>query len=199
MFDRKVNFFLNPILRIVACKLANLGLSANFISYCGLACAFGAFFSITFCVYFLGLIFILLNRVFDGLDGAISRLTRSTYHGGFIDIVFDFIFYAIVPLAFAISSENNSLAAVVLLATFLINGVTFLAYAAIKNSKDETSNLQTKSFYYSPGIVEGTETFAFFCIFCIFPSYFSIFAYVFSLFTIITAFQRAIVAIQEFS
>ena len=199
MFDIKVIFFLNPILRMVACKLANLGLSANFISYCGLACAFGAFFSIIFCVYFLGLIFILLNRVFDGLDGAISRLTGSTDHGGFIDIVFDFIFYAIVPLAFAISSENNSLAAVVLLATFLINGVTFLAYAAIKNSKEETSNLQTKSFYYSPGIVEGTETFAFFCIFCIFPSYFSIFAYVFSLFTIITAFQRAIVAIQEFS
>ncbi len=199
MFDRKLNFFLSPILRIVACKLADLGLSANFISYCGLACAFGAFFSIIFCVYFLGLIFILLNRACDGLDGAISRLTRSTDHGGFIDIVFDFIFYAIVPLGFAIASENNSLAAVVLLATFLINGVTFLAYAAIKTSKEKTSNLQTKSFYYSPGIVEGAETFAFFCIFCIFPSYFSLFAYVFSMFTIVTAIQRSIAAIQEFS
>ena len=44
--------------------------------------------------YLLALLFILLNRIGDGLDGAIARQTQTSDAGGFLDICLDFIFYA---------------------------------------------------------------------------------------------------------
>ena len=48
------------------------------------------------------LLLFILNRLFDGLDGAVARATRRTDRGGFLDIVFDFAVYGAVPLAFAL-------------------------------------------------------------------------------------------------
>ncbi len=42
--------------------------------------------------YRTGLVFILMNRIIDGLDGALARITRKTDAGGFLDICLDFIF-----------------------------------------------------------------------------------------------------------
>ena len=62
---------------------------------------------------------LLLNRALDGLDGALARLSRVTDRGAFLDIGLDFVFYAAIPLAFAVSDPAaNALAAAVLLAAF---------------------------------------------------------------------------------
>ena len=42
----------------------------------------------------------------DGLDGAVARLTTPTDRGAFLDITLDFLFYASVPLAFAVSRHD---------------------------------------------------------------------------------------------
>ena len=69
------------------------------------------------------------SRVLDGLDGATARASRLTDRGGFLDIVFDFIFYGAIPLAFALRDPGaNALAAAVLLFSFYVNGASFLAY-----------------------------------------------------------------------
>ncbi len=44
---------------------------------------------------------IVLNRIMDGLDGAVARATTPTDSGGYLDIVVDYVFYGSVPLAFA--------------------------------------------------------------------------------------------------
>ena len=49
---------------------------------------------------------LLLNRMCDGLDGVVARLTQPTDFGGYLDIVCDFLFYAFVPF-FLLSRSLN--------------------------------------------------------------------------------------------
>ena len=44
--------------------------------------------------YGVALLLILLNRVMDGLDGAVARHAGATDFGGYLDIVCDFLFYS---------------------------------------------------------------------------------------------------------
>jgi phosphatidylglycerophosphate synthase len=50
-----------------------------------------------------GLALLLASRLMDGLDGAVARLTAPTDRGAFLDITLDFLFYASIPLAFALA------------------------------------------------------------------------------------------------
>lgn len=50
--------------------------------------------------YLAALVVILLNRLFDGLDGALARRREFIDAGGFFDIFFDFFFYALVSFGF---------------------------------------------------------------------------------------------------
>ena len=76
--------------------------------------------AIAFGAHLAGLVLMLVSRLCDGLDGALARLTAPTDRGAFLDIALDFIFYASIPLAFAIDSPvDRALAAAVLLAAFI--------------------------------------------------------------------------------
>ena len=44
---------------------------------------------------YTALLFFLLNRFFDGVDGALARLQEPSDLGGFYDIISDFIIYNI--------------------------------------------------------------------------------------------------------
>lgn len=77
-----------------------------------------------------GLFAILLSRLFDGLDGAVARLTSPTDRGGFLDITLDFLFYASIPLAVAVADPaRNVLAAAALLAAFMGTGAAPLLHS----------------------------------------------------------------------
>ncbi len=59
-------------------------------------------------------------------------MTQSTDRGAFLDITLDFLFYASIPLAFAIADPAaNALPAAVLLAAFIGTGSSFLAFAVL--------------------------------------------------------------------
>jgi phosphatidylglycerophosphate synthase len=79
-----------------------------------------------------GLALLLASRLLDGLDGSVARLTQPTDAGGFLDIALDFVFYAAIPLAFAVAHPaTNALPAAALLASFIGTGSSFLAFAAL--------------------------------------------------------------------
>ncbi|MGQ7148234.1 CDP-alcohol phosphatidyltransferase family protein, partial [Escherichia sp. SS-MK2] len=54
--------------------------------------------------YLAALVVILLNRLLDGLDGALARRRGLTDAGGFLDISLDFLFYALVPFGFILAA-----------------------------------------------------------------------------------------------
>jgi phosphatidylglycerophosphate synthase len=123
---------------------------------------------------------ILLNRLADGLDGAVARRTRLTDFGGYLDILCDFIFYAAVAFGFALGRPENAIAAAFLMLSFVGTGTSFLAYAIMAAKRQVTTDLRgAKSLYYIGGLTEGTETIAVFVAFCLFPGAFAPLAYVF--------------------
>ena len=65
-------------------------LKANQITLAGFFIGALAFPFLAFQNYKLALICILLNRIFDGLDGALARKQGITDAGGFLDISLDF-------------------------------------------------------------------------------------------------------------
>jgi phosphatidylglycerophosphate synthase len=192
MFDKNVQSILKPAFAVVAKVAVKGGLTANSVSVIGFFIGVAAAVSIAFQSYALGAIFILVSRIFDGIDGAVARITHTTDQGGFLDITLDFLFYAAIPLAFAFANPaTNALPAATLLAAFLGTGSTFLAFAAIAEKRGmHSSNLPDKSFYFLGGLTEATETISILVAMCVWPTYFAILAYGFAVLCCITIVTR---------
>ena len=128
----------------------------------------------------------------DALDGAVARQTRVTDAGGFLDIALDFLFYAAMPLAFAVADPaRNALPAAVLLAAFVGTMSSFLAFAVMAAKRGITSlAYPDKSFYFLGGLTEATETLAFLVAMCLWPQQFPVLAYAFSALCAITTAMR---------
>lgn len=193
MFDRYLRPVIDPPLNRVGRRMAEAGVRANQITLAGLALGLGAALAILAGWFGLALGLILLSRLADGLDGAVARASGKTPFGGYLDILCDFAFYAAIPLAFGWALPDAQGPALVLLASFILSGVSFLAAAALAATLRWETNAQgEKSFYYLAGLAEGTETIVFFCAFCLFPHAFGGLAYAFALLCVLTAIGRTI-------
>ncbi|KWV90920.1 CDP-alcohol phosphatidyltransferase family protein [Erythrobacter sp. YT30] len=199
MLDAKLRPLIDPPLNAMGRALAGVGISANALTFTGLALGLGGAVAIALGELWLGLALIIANRIFDGLDGAVARIRGPSQLGGYFDIVADFAFYVSIPLGFGILSSSNTLPALVLVASFVLTGVSFLAFAVIAAKRgEETSAHGTKSFFYSTGLAEGTETIAVFVAMCLLPAWFGTIAYVYAGLCVLTVFQRSALAITQF-
>ena len=170
MLDARLRPLIDPPLARLAALLVARGVGADQVTMAAFAAGMAAALAIALGAPLVGLALILAGRLGDGLDGAVARLTRKTDRGGYLDIVLDFVFYAAVPLAFAVADPANALAAAFLLASFLANGSAFLAFAVMAEKRGlHTAAQGDKSLFYAMGLVEGTETIALFCLFCLAP------------------------------
>ena len=191
MLDSKLRPIIDPPLHLLAHLLAKAGVSANAMTLFGLGCGLGAAFAIYNGFFGLALLLILVSRLADGLDGPIARQKAPDLFGAYLDIISDFIFYAAIPLAFGLADAANASAALMLLASFILSGTSFLASAILAEKMGLTSEAQgRKGFFYLEGLVEGAETILFFCAFCLFPHWFSPLAYGFAFLCTLTAFAR---------
>ncbi|MGI9524519.1 MAG: CDP-alcohol phosphatidyltransferase family protein [Hyphomicrobiaceae bacterium] len=196
MFDANIRPVIEPPLNALGRQLAEMGVGANCLTVAGFALGlFGAAF-IVFGELWLALAAIMLNRLADGLDGAVARATERTDFGGFLDIALDFIFYGSVPIAFALNNpEVNALPAAVLLSSYLANGTAFLAYAVIAEKRELKNTAQgVKSIYYMSGLAEGGETIVTIFLFCLLPTFFAVIAYVFAALCYVSAAGRLLFA-----
>ena len=199
MLDAKLRPLIDPPLNRVGRALANAGVSANILTFAGLALGLGGAAAIAFGEVWVGLALILANRVLDGLDGAVARATAPTSLGGYFDIVADFAFYVSIPLGFGVMASANTLPALLLVASFVLTGVSFLAFAVIAAERGEATEAHgKKSFFYSTGLAEGTETIAVFIAMCVFPAWFGVLAYAYAGLCVLTVFQRSALAVWQF-
>ncbi|MEM1052235.1 MAG: CDP-alcohol phosphatidyltransferase family protein [Pseudomonadota bacterium] len=199
MFDAKLRPLIDPPLNSVGRLLASAGIGANMLTFTGLAIGLGGATAIALGHLWVGLALIIANRLADGLDGAVARASTPTALGGYFDIVADFAFYVSVPVGFGILASENTLAALVLVASFVLTGVSFLAFAVVAAERGvETQAHGKKSFFYSTGLAEGTETIAVFVAMCVFPAHFAVIAYAYSGLCVLTVFQRSAMALTTF-
>lgn len=191
MFDAKIQPLQKRVLDRPATWLATRRIGADQISIAGFALGLLAVPAIAFDVYWAGLLFLVINRLADGLDGAVARISGPTDRGAFLDIALDFVFYAVFPLGFAIANPANALPAAVLIAAFVGTGSSFLAYAAIAAKRGDTADaFPTKGIYYLGGLTEGFETISLFVIMVLWPSLFPVLAYLFSAACVVTTLLR---------
>lgn len=192
MLDRYAALFIRPAVQRLADPLARAGVTANQLTLAGFVIGLIAAVLIAAHAYFLALAAILVSRACDALDGAVARRSSATDRGGFLDITLDFLFYASIPLAFALADPaRNALAAAVLLASFVGTASSFLAFAAVAARRGMLSTAYPdKSLYFLGGLTEATETLALFVAMCLWPAHFALLAYGFSVACAVTIASR---------
>jgi phosphatidylglycerophosphate synthase len=199
MLDARLRPLIDPPLNAVGRALAGLGVSANGLTFAGLALGLGGAAAIALGHIGWGLALIIANRLCDGLDGAVARVRGPSDLGGYFDIVADFAFYVSVPVGFGILAPVNTLPALALVASFVLTGVSFLAFAVIAGKRGASTEAHgKKSFFYSTGLAEGTETIAVFIAMCLFPAWFGVLAYGYAGLCALTVFQRSALAVSAF-
>ena len=193
MLDAKVTPLIKPLLKPLIKVLDSKSVTPNQVTLVGFVVGILAFPFIILNWWNIALGCIILNRVLDGIDGELARYQRSSSSaGGFLDICLDFLFYASIPLAFGIADPSEwGIPAMVLLATFIGTGSSFLAFAiAAEKFQIDRPQFANKSFYYMQGLTEGTETILVFLAFCIWPQYFGTLAYLFAAACAVTVVTR---------
>lgn len=192
MFDRRLIAVQETMLAPTARWLAARGVSADTISVTGFCIGLAALPLIAASAYLPALACIALNRLLDGLDGAVARLNGPTDRGAFLDIALDFFFYGSVPVGFALAAPGtNALPAALLLLSFIGTGSSFLAFAAISHKRGQALKpFPGKGIQFVGGLTEGAETIAIFVAMCMFPSAFPVLAYLFAAMAFVTTATR---------
>lgn len=164
-------------------------------------------------IYEPALFLIILNRVSDGLDGAVARqpvfddpdnpeghnVTAESDLGGYLDIVTDFIFYSGVIFFFALGRPEFMAHAAFLIFSFIGTGSSFLAYAIIAAKRGmDTEARGKKSFFHMGGLAEGSETILVLVLICLIPDQFPIITAVFGIMCWLTTFSRISQASRDF-
>ncbi|MFP4210847.1 MAG: CDP-alcohol phosphatidyltransferase family protein [Alkalispirochaeta sp.] len=146
-----------------------------------------------------------LNRILDGLDGLLARrrVSQSDF-GGYLDIMIDFLVYAVVPVGVEIGAGSidgipewsrfaTAMPLAILLGSFYINAASWMYLSAVLE-KRRTADREpgATSVTMPPGLVEGTETIGFYILFFLLPRWSRILFLVMAAGTLIGAAQRLV-------
>ena len=195
----KLSASMRKYMDILASKLAKLGVPANVVSILGFFIGLLAINFISMQVYVWGLVLILVNRLFDGLDGAIARKTKITDYGVFLDAVLDYVFYAGVIFAFALANPTqNAVAAAFLLFAFMSSACALLAYGVVAHKSNQSYELLNNSPFYLGGFAQGFETLLALVLMCILPGWFLQIAIIFGVLGFVKALSIVIAAYYNF-
>lgn len=173
-------------------------ISANSITIIGFLIGFLSFIAVIKGQFTLALVFLVLNRLCDGLDGAVARRQTPSDLGAYLDIIADFLLWALLPLGFLFYDPQNAFAAALLLSSFAMSMSAFLAFAMMAEKRGLSTDAQgKKGFYYLAGLAEGTETIMFFALVMIRPDWFIPAALFFAGFVFLSVIGRLIVSVNS--
>jgi phosphatidylglycerophosphate synthase len=105
MLDRRLQPVIKATFAAPARWLASIGVSADALTIVGFLVGLCGAGCLALRAYLPALVLLLLNRIFDGLDGALARLVGPTDRGAFLDVAFDFLF----TLRYRLASQYRTL------------------------------------------------------------------------------------------
>ncbi len=192
MIDAHLLPLQRALMEPIARGLVTRGVRADQITLAGCAIGLLATVAAACGLFWLALIGLAANRLADGLDGPVARMTKTTDRGAFLDITLDFVFYAAFPIGFIVVDPTaNAVPGAVLVASFVLTGTSFLAFSIIAERRGMSSEeFPSKGIYYLGGLAEGAETIAVFAAFCLFPVVFPWIAWGFAAVCLVTAVTR---------
>ncbi|MFT7245229.1 MAG: phosphatidylglycerophosphate synthase [Candidatus Azotimanducaceae bacterium] len=197
MLDSRIRPFIEPLLSQLGTRAAQQGITANQVTWTGFGIGLLVIPAVIMGWYLLALVLVLINRLCDGLDGAVARVRGKTDLGGYLDIVLDFIFYSAVIFAFCLAQPEAAIYGAFLIFSFIGTGTSFLAFAVMAEKRGIETNAQgEKSIFYLDGLVEGFETILVLALMCLLPAHFWILALGFGLLCWLSTIGRIKRAIQ---
>ncbi len=152
--------------------------------------------------YPVGLVLWFLNRVFDGLDGTVARARGAqSDFGGYLDIIVDFVVYALIPVGLALGQPSNAviLSLVFLLCTYYVNAASWMYLAAILEKRNLSRGDKLTTITMPTGIIGGTETILFYTVFILFPVHLVWLFSLMGLLILFTIMQRLVWAARHLS
>lgn len=198
MLDRRARAALEPLIARVAAGLARRGVPAGALTLLGVVLGMGAAGAAATARWGWALVLWLVSRVPDGLDGPVARRTGTgSERGGFLDIVADFAVYGAFVVGCGIGQPDARVALLVLLLTYYVNGTALLAFSsAVERRRQRTGLEDERSFVFSRGVAEGTETIVVHSLLVVFPGAMAGIAWAFAVAVAVTAVQRIRLALR---
>jgi phosphatidylglycerophosphate synthase len=192
MLDAPIRRILASPLERLAVGAVRIGLSANTITVFGFLMGLAAAAFIADEDYVLGLVCLALNRLADILDGIVARIKGATAVGAFLDASLDLFVYAAIPFSFALSRQQDALAATFLLMGLMMSAVPSLAAKAVSPLAPASKAVSTRAF------CEHSETFLAFVLMCVAPRWmFSLIAYFYGFLCFISGTMRILSAVAN--
>lgn len=167
----------------IACRAA---LDPNWITalslFFGLACAL----SIAWGMTLTALCLLALSGYCDVLDGSVARFRKvSSPLGATFDLVSDrAVEFALVLALFLVDPAQRALPSMILFGSIYLCIASFFSVSIFTEGRSE------KSFVYSPGLIERSETFIVFALMLLAPALFVWIAYVYSFAVFMTSLLR---------
>lgn len=144
--------------------------SPMMVSVVGFTIGLGSIGAIGMGNYRLGVYLWWMNRLVDGLDGAVARKQhKESDWGGLMDVVFDLIIYAGILIALVWNREPAVIMlGLILMGLFYVNiGQLFLGSAILEKRKLGKKKLTATQLPAS--LIEGTETIVLYSLMILFP------------------------------
>jgi phosphatidylglycerophosphate synthase len=200
--DQSLRHLKERVLRPVA-RRAGMRLHPNAVTLVGFGIGLLSAGGAATGAYLLGLALWLINRFLDGLDGTLARETgRQSDFGAYLDILTDFVVYALIPVALAFSRNTleTYLALAVLLTSFYVNAASWMYLSSLleRRSQGAAARGEYTSITMPTGLIEGTETIAFYVLFFLFPQHITLLFGVMAAGVAVTIAQRVAWARRQF-
>lgn len=179
--DSLQKWFVDPLASRL--KLAPSWITALSLFF-GLACALSIF-----CGWVIAALCCLaLSGYCDVLDGSVARFRKmSSPLGATLDLISDrAVEFAVLFALFLVDPSARALASMVLFGSIYLCIASFFSVSIFTKGESE------KSFVYSPGLVERSETFITFALMLIFPFAYAWIAYIYSAAVFLTSLLRLI-------
>lgn len=144
-----------------------------------------------------------LNRLIDGLDGVAARLHRTqTDLGGYLDLLADFVVYALIPVGLVLGRPESPLlylATIALLASFYVNAASWMILSAIleKRARGAGERREQTTVSMPVGVVGGTETLVFYTLFLLIPQRLTLWFWVMTVLVSLGVVQRLAWAVRN--
>lgn len=184
MIEQKIRpafqkIFVDNVAKLVAHIIApNLITILSLI--CGLVAAVSFFINQYLCVFLL-----LLSGYLDILDGSVARLQNSSSSfGTMLDILSDRFVESFIIIVIFINQLDIAWIGLLMMMSIIVCISSFLLVGIF--SQKESS----KSFYYSPGLIERAETFIFFIVMILLPSTVFVLGLIYTLLVLWTTLYR---------
>ncbi|NGX56506.1 MAG: Inner membrane protein YnjF [Candidatus Anoxychlamydiales bacterium] len=157
----------------------------NFLTILAMITGIIASFFIAINIKYLAISLLLLSGYLDTLDGSIARkYFKTSNFGSVLDVFSDRVVEFSIMLSLYLLDPTRAFFILIMLGSAYLCITSFLVVGIFFENKTQ------KSFHYSPGIMERTETFIFFFLMIIFPKYFIYLSLLFSFLVVYTALRR---------